>query len=480
MVRPPSDLGAWVRVVKLYSAKDLGQATSEARRRSSRQEAQRRDWARPGAGMAWALCADQRDMTAAFAAFQKTARARLRKSAPLGLHVVCAVDPEWIAQWGNPHDAGNAGNRALFDLAVSWVNGWARSDLVAAPVWAARLDLDEVGAARVDVFVSPVFASRAWPVVSSQKALARLKVAHKRPTEYAALQVSWAACCQSHDWPALPALASALQERVSPKWRGGAGFDSQTLPEALRAPQGGPDGRNAYDGMVSRNTGAGTASVAAGAGDGMQPDHKEAKQPPAPRLGIRAALRDLDLDQTMPAAETRARYELLQAFAQAADLLPEMARCRRNPAVWRPAVVYPEHYGDMRKDVVSGGPWRQEVWFDMLCAGARRICRRLEQIGLPSHADGFAPGAAVPRSLLRWFPDRKDVATLAIMEVHAALDVIEQRVLIEMPGYVGRDDLRGIEVQERCDRRLSEDSAYLKLFRLSAAWQEDLSRPGSM
>ncbi|WP_415918918.1 hypothetical protein [Tateyamaria sp. SN6-1] len=332
MVKPSPDLGAWVRVVKLYSARDLAQATTEARRRSSRQTAQRRDWAQPGAGIAWALSADPRDMTAAFAAFQNTAKARLRKSAPLGVHVVCAVDPEWTAHWGDPHGSRNAGNRALFDLAVGWVNGWAGSDLVDAPVWAARLDLDEVGAARVDVFVSPVFASRGWPVVSSQKALARLKAAHKLPTEYAALQASWAAQCQSHDWPAPPERATALQARVSPSGQRGVGFDRQALARAHRAALSGSVGADTYPMQVPPRSGPEMASEASDTGAGTKEGSKEATQSPAPRQGIRAALRDLDLEHSMPPAATRARYEVLQAFAQAADLLPEIDRCRRNPA----------------------------------------------------------------------------------------------------------------------------------------------------
>ncbi|WP_415918919.1 hypothetical protein [Tateyamaria sp. SN6-1] len=144
-------------------------------------------------------------------------------------------------------------------------------------------------------------------------------------------------------------------------------------------------------------------------------------------------------------------------------------------------MVYPDTYGDVRKEVVSrapGAPWRQDVWLDILCAGARRIGRQLAQIGLPSHADGFAPGRPVPQDVQRWFPDYGDVATLAIMEVHAALDMIEQQVLLAMPDYKGSDDLRGIEVQELCDWQLSQNSAYLKLLRLSAAWQQDLSEQG--
>ena len=120
--------------------------------------------------------------------------ASLRKGAPIGLHLLVGVSPEWIEAEGGLHDPKNPRNKMLVRAATRW----ATEEL--GGTFAARMDLNEDGGAVVDVFLSPTREGknkRKW--ISTNKSLKELQ--HKYPgerTSYGALQSSWTAFAAEH------------------------------------------------------------------------------------------------------------------------------------------------------------------------------------------------------------------------------------------------------------------------------------------
>jgi hypothetical protein len=178
---------AAIRVNKITSIAQLRGATLHAERADETSQARLREGAEPGAGLAWSKAAQSdRDYLTAFKAHKAEMGAAERKGAPLCMQALCVVSPEWVKAAGDLHDPSNPRNRALFDQAKQWAESWAGK----GSVFGARLDLDEVGGAVVDLMISPVRDSRGKPVISTQKALVELKAATGERNEYSALQTS--------------------------------------------------------------------------------------------------------------------------------------------------------------------------------------------------------------------------------------------------------------------------------------------------
>ena len=115
--------------------------------------------------------------------------ASVRKGAPLAAHFIVGVSPGWVDATGDRHDSANVRNRELMLEAVRFVQAEFGG------VFAARMDLDEKGAAVVDVFAAPIRKSRNKPVVSTNKALEELGKRHGVPSKtFAGLQTAW------HKW----------------------------------------------------------------------------------------------------------------------------------------------------------------------------------------------------------------------------------------------------------------------------------------
>lgn len=136
----------------------------------------------------------------AFRDLKKRTGAGERKNAPLGVHLLVGVSPEWIAAAGDLHNPANPRNRQLIEQAVTWANGWSNGG-----VFSARLDLDEAGGGVIDLFVAPIEeqrhkSGRSKPVISVNKALERLAIEHtgRRSQHYAALNTSWAEHAKTH------------------------------------------------------------------------------------------------------------------------------------------------------------------------------------------------------------------------------------------------------------------------------------------
>ena len=222
---------AYVRTKKITSAQYLSAQTKHGRRRDASSVPRMRMGATPGAGCDWPpqlkpTAEDPgRNYLAAHRDFLKAKAASLRKSATRGLHHLVGVSRAWVAETGDVHDAGNPRNQQLLEAAVAWANEWSGGG-----VFAARLDLDENGAAVVDVFVAPIREQRhksgqAKPVVSVNKALEELSMRWngQKGRHYSALNSSWADYAKQHLDPRL--------ERGKRKY--GADPD-HVLPDVLR------------------------------------------------------------------------------------------------------------------------------------------------------------------------------------------------------------------------------------------------------
>ena len=222
---------AYVRTKKINSAQYLSAQTKHGRRRDDSSVPRMRMGATPGTGCDWppqlrpTVEDPGRNYLAAHRDFLKAKAASLRKSATRGLHHLVGVSRAWVAETGDVHDAGNPRNQKLLEAVIDWANDWSGGG-----VFAARLDLDENGAAIVDVFVAPIReqrhkSGRAKPVVSVNKALKELSMRWngQKGRHYSALNSSWADYAKRHLDPRL--------ERGKRKY--GADPD-HVLPDVLR------------------------------------------------------------------------------------------------------------------------------------------------------------------------------------------------------------------------------------------------------
>lgn len=135
--------------------------------------------------------------------------ARERGNAPICMHLILGVSPEWVQLAGGLHDQANPCNLSLLKAAHDFVE--AQIGRVAA----TRLDLDEMGGGVVDVFCVPVYGRQrrlkkdgtrspdTVAEISMNKAFDRLRDATGESRDYAALQTAWARHAQSHLDPAL-------------------------------------------------------------------------------------------------------------------------------------------------------------------------------------------------------------------------------------------------------------------------------------
>ena len=144
------------------------------------------------------------DYPAAFRERKAMTGARERKNSAPALHVLCGVSRQWLQETGDPHDPiRNPRVMQLASAAVRW--GEAAFGGPGAVI-GARLDLDEFGAAVVDLFVSPV-ANIAFgrsrdprPTISVRSALAGLSEKHGMSARqsFGAVATDWAEFAKQH------------------------------------------------------------------------------------------------------------------------------------------------------------------------------------------------------------------------------------------------------------------------------------------
>jgi len=191
---------AYVRTKPITSAQYLSAQTKHGQRRDASSVPRMREGATPGDGCDWPpqlrpTAEDPgRNYLAAHRDFVKAKGASLRKNAARGLHHLVGVSRSWIAETGEVHDPENPRNQELLTAAIDWANDWSGGG-----VFAARLDLDENGAAVVDLFVAPIReqhhkSGRSKAVVSVNKALEELSMRWngQKGRHYSALNSSWA------------------------------------------------------------------------------------------------------------------------------------------------------------------------------------------------------------------------------------------------------------------------------------------------
>ena len=182
---------AAVRAVKITSMNGLVKANIHALRLDETSKGRVREGAKAGECLAASIApdSDPRNVIEAFKTFKQETGAKERKGAPMALHLMCVVSPEWIAEAGDLHDRENPRNLQLMKAAAEWVETWAGDNSLIN----VRLDLDEVGGGVVDLIVAPTRESRGKPVISTSKALKELMEKHGDKREYSSLQTDWAA-----------------------------------------------------------------------------------------------------------------------------------------------------------------------------------------------------------------------------------------------------------------------------------------------
>ena len=155
---------------------------------------------------------DAVDYAAAYESYRAANKLVERKGAPLGLHLLIGVSAEALE--GDPHDPHNPAVRRLFNEAKNWCDDAFGTKCC----WALRYDVDEAGAAIVDVLLTP---KRKYQYKSGET---RWRAATRRArdelvertgdrNDYAAMQTAWAAWAKEHVHPAI--------ERGVPKKRTG-------------------------------------------------------------------------------------------------------------------------------------------------------------------------------------------------------------------------------------------------------------------
>jgi len=187
---------ASVRVQKIKTMAQLVGANNHALRQDETSLSRMRDGAVPGECLAASIAkdSDQRNVVDAFKAFKAETGAKERAGAPIALHLMCVVSPEWIRETGDLHDRNNPRNVQLMQSATDWVETWAGKGSAIN----VRLDLDEAGGGVVDVFVTPTRESRGKPVISTSKAVKEVQAKHGDKYEYSSLQTDWAAYAKEH------------------------------------------------------------------------------------------------------------------------------------------------------------------------------------------------------------------------------------------------------------------------------------------
>jgi hypothetical protein len=167
----------------------------------------------PGAGRRGVIAGEPEDfdLMACLKAHKLMTGARERASAPMMLHVLLWVSPQWVKDAGDLHDPENPRNKQLSIEAMEFVGKRLGG------VIASRLDLDEAGGAVVDVFCAPVRQRQGRlkkdgthgpgvMEISVNKALTEMRDAHRDPEDHwetEALQTTWAKWAQERLDPAI-------------------------------------------------------------------------------------------------------------------------------------------------------------------------------------------------------------------------------------------------------------------------------------
>lgn len=187
---------ASVRVQKIKTMAQLVGANIHALREDKTSISRIRDGAVPGECLAASISkeGDQRNVVEAFKAFKLETGAKERAGAPIALHLLCVVSPDWIKEAGDLHDRNNPRNVQLMQSATDWVETWAGKNSAIN----VRLDLDEEGGGVVDVFVTPTRESRGKSVISTSKAVKEVQAKHGDKYEYSSLQTDWAEYAKKH------------------------------------------------------------------------------------------------------------------------------------------------------------------------------------------------------------------------------------------------------------------------------------------
>jgi hypothetical protein len=196
---------AYCRTYDINSVQYLTSQTRHALREDKTSQPRLRPGAIPGTQIHLRPEDPKPDYVAAFKAFKKEKGVGERKGAKLGLHIMCGVSPEWLAEAGDIHDPENPRQRQLLNAAVAWANTWSNDG-----VFDARIDLDETGSAVVDLFIAPTAeqkhkSGKSKLVVSVNKALEALAIEKegKKSRQYSALNTSWAEFAQANLDPRL-------------------------------------------------------------------------------------------------------------------------------------------------------------------------------------------------------------------------------------------------------------------------------------
>jgi hypothetical protein len=186
---------AAVRAIKIKDINQIAATTRHARRQDATSMARVRE------GTSWQnnpafshYSDDPTDTFAAFKNFKKQTGAKERANAPLALHLLAIVSPEFLAEAGDIHDRENQNVKKLIETAQAW----AEETFGKGSLLTSRMDLDERGSAVVDLVVCPVRDSRGKATISTNKALAEIQEAHGDLTEYGALNSSWAKFAQAN------------------------------------------------------------------------------------------------------------------------------------------------------------------------------------------------------------------------------------------------------------------------------------------
>lgn len=155
------------------------------------------DFSRSQDNLAWSCSAsgDPLDVVGAFKHRKAETNAKEYGKAPVALHMLLTVSPEWVQDAGDMHDPKNPNNRKLFAEAQKW----AEEKFGPGSVIASRMDMDEAGGGVVDIFVVPVHQVKQRKTTKNQISINKAyEKAFGGGRVFGPMQDSWASHCQEH------------------------------------------------------------------------------------------------------------------------------------------------------------------------------------------------------------------------------------------------------------------------------------------